>query len=114
VSSGPVGLDVKEYAYGYFKYQPPDGNGHSLAAGKDWLITKIQFYAGAADDAHIAIGSRVSNQLTVLAGGCLILEPNGAHRGDIFLDGDGSLLIVEYWFQANAEGSINIVVDGVP
>lgn len=114
MSSGPVGLDVREYAYGVYNYRPPDGNGHSLSAGKDWLITKIQFYAGPADDARIALGSLVSNQLTLAAGGCLILEPNGAHRGDIFLDGDGSLLIVEYWFQANPQGSIQIVVDGVP
>ena len=115
MSSGPVGLDVKEYAYGVYKYEPPDGNGHSVAANKNWLITKIQFYAASGSSAQIHLGNRVSVLMTVAAGGCLILEPNGAHRGEIFItNAPGSLLLVEYWFQANPQGSIDIVIDGVP
>lgn len=112
MSSGPVGLDSREYAYGVYKYEAPDAFSHSVSANKNWLVTRIQFYAAAGTAAEIHLGSKVSLLMQVAAGGCLELEPNGAHRGDIFVSGEGSLLLVEYWFQANPTGSIAIVIDG--
>lgn len=111
MSSAPAGLDVREYAYGLYNYVVPDAFGHSISAHKNWCITKIQVYA--PNGAQIHLGSNVSNLLTVAAGGCLVIEPNGAHRGDIFVNGaDGALVVIEYWFQATPDaGGPQIVID---
>lgn len=109
MSSAPTGLDVREYAYGYLEYVVPDGNNHNITTRGQWLITKIQFYA-AADTPASFISSLAGNEISVAAGGCLILEPNGAMRGAMNVEGQGAVLIVEYWYQARADAGSPAVV----
>ena len=104
MSSGPVGLDSREYGYTYFFYTVPDGNSHFITCQNQWLVTKVQIYAAAAEDVSFVFGS-ISNEATIKAGGCLILEPNGAFRGGMSISGEGAVLVVEYWYQAAPGGS---------
>jgi hypothetical protein len=109
MSSGPVGLDVKEYTFGLYNYLVPDAFGHSISAHRNWLVTKFSFFCPNGGEIHI--GGNVSNLLTVAAGGCLVVEPNGAHRGDFFVSSaDQALLVIEYWFQATPYGGGPTVV----
>lgn len=98
MSSGPVGLDVREYVYGYFVFTSPDAGTHTISAHNDWLVTRIQYYAAAGAAAVLAAGA--GSPINVVAGGCVELEPNGALKESIQINGLGSMLIVEYWFQA--------------
>jgi hypothetical protein len=104
MSSGPVGLDSREYGYSYYFYTVPDGNSHFLTTHNQWLVTKVQIFAEAATPATFVFGS-ISNQADIEAGGCLTLEPNGAYRGGMSISGQGAVLVVEFWYQAAANGS---------
>ncbi len=99
MSSGPVGLDVREYVYGYFSFVLQVDGFYEIGTRKAWLVTKVQFYP-AAVQGQLALNP---NAATIVApGGCLILEPNGAHKDNVQALGVGALVIVEYWFQAQA------------
>lgn len=102
MSSAPSGLDVREYAYSYFFYTVPDGNSHFVECKNNWAITKIQVFAAAAPVSFV-LGS-ISSEATIQPNGCLTLEPNGAHRGGMSIDGLGAVLVVEFWWQANTAG----------
>jgi len=104
MSSGPVGLDAREYGYSYYFYTVPDGNSHFLTTHNQWLVTKVQVFAPAAEPVSFVFGS-ISNEATIAAGGCLTLEPNGAYRGGMSISGEGAVLVVEFWYQAAPNGS---------
>lgn len=104
MSSGPVGLDVREYGYSYYFYTVPDGNSHFLTTQNQWLVTKVQIFAPAGESVSFVFGS-ISNEATIAPGGCLTLEPNGAFRGGMSISGEGAVLVVEFWYQASAQGS---------
>lgn len=97
MSSGPVGLDVREYVYGSFFLAIVGAGNQIVSARKNWLVTKVQFFTAAAAG-HVTLTA--NNRIPVAANACMVLEPNGAHRGPITVDGNGGYLIVEYWFQA--------------
>lgn len=103
MSSGPMGLDAREYGYSYYFYTVPDGNSHFLNTKNQWLVTKIQIFAAAAP-ATFVLGS-ISNGADIAANGCLTLEPNGAYRGGMSISGLGAVLVVEFWYQAAPGGS---------
>lgn len=108
MSSGPVGLDAREYGYSFYFYTVPDGNSHFLTTRGQWLVTKVQIFA-AAEDVSFVFGS-ISNEATVKAGGCLTLEPNGGFRGGMSIDGEGAVLVIEFWYQASPTGSPTVEV----
>lgn len=99
MSSGPVGLDVREYTYGHFSQLISSAGFWEISARKNWLVTKVQFYTGA-NVGQIALDPNPT--IPVAANSCVVLEPNGAFKSKIEVLGIGSLLIVEYWFQAQA------------
>lgn len=99
MSSGPVGLNALEYGYGKTTYVIPDGLTHFLGTRGAWLVTKIQFYTGANLG---AVGVEGTPFTDVQPNACLVLEPNGAHRGEIIVSGEAATLIVEWWWQGNA------------
>jgi hypothetical protein len=118
MSSGPVGLDVREYTYSIYSSVVGAGTALSVDGRKSWWITKIQVYTAAA-------GATVSLSFVKGSGGyavvvapnsCLVLEPNGAHKGGVNLSGAaGALLIIEYWFQTQeGQFSPSILVDTIP
>lgn len=114
MSCGPVGLDAREYYYGYFDYRIPGGAAptdvYTFNAQHSWLVTRIRYWAGAAGGS-IGIEPDGVTQSPIAADGCLCLEPNGAYRGNIFASGAGAVVIVEYWFQVNEQGTgPNVVV----
>lgn len=114
MSGGPVGLDCREYGYGCVLYAVVDGNNRSFSAENQWLITKIQVFAGPTTGVQVSItDSGVLGVNTIAAGGCLTLEPNGAMRGQINVTdlgaAGGAFVVIEYWFQANPAGSPLIV-----
>ena len=117
MSSGPVGLDCREYAYGCVLYKVVDGNNRSFSAQNAWLITRIKVFAGANQVQVSITDSGVLGVNTIEAGGCLELEPNGGMRGQMnvtdFGVTGGAFVQIEYWFQANAAGS-PLIVDVVP
>lgn len=109
MSSGPVGLDAREYGYSYFFYTVPDGNSHFITTRNQWLVTKVQIYAAAAEPVSFVFGS-ISSEATIEAGGCLTLEPNGAFRGGMSISGEGAVLVVEFWYQAAPLGPPTVAV----
>jgi len=111
MSSGPVGLDVREYGYTFFYYEVPDGNSHFITTHNQWLVTKVQIFAAAAEPVSFVFGS-ISNEAFIEAGGCLTLEPHGAFRGGMSITGEGARLVVEYWYQAAPDGSPRPDVSG--
>jgi len=117
MSSGPVGLDVREYAYGYFSFNTfPNIGLYTFSARKNWLITKVQLFAGAVPTSlALSQSATITGPLIpVAANGCLILEPNGSFRGTVQVSavGDGALLVIEYWFQAQSgQAAQNIPID---
>ena len=108
MSSGPVGLDAREYGYSYKFYTVPDGNSHFLTTQNQWLVTKVQIFAAAAPVSFV-FGS-ISNEAFIAAGGCLTLEPNGAFRGGMSITGEGAILVVEFWYQASNQGPPTVSV----
>jgi hypothetical protein len=112
VSSGPVGLDVREYVYGFFSYTLTANGIYTISARKNWLVTKVQLYAGAALAATLQLDAASPTPIPVAAGGCAILEPNGAFKGSVVVAGNTALVVVEYWYQtlAGTVGNAN----GIP
>ena len=101
MSSGPVGLDTREYVFAHYSLTLTNPVGfYIVSARKNWLVTRVQFYA-ATDPAQIALDTLPA--IPVAANGCLVLEPNGAFKGRVNVSGGGALLIVEYWFQTIAD-----------
>lgn len=112
MSSGPVGLDVREYAYGHFSQTLNLPGFWEIGARKNWLVTKVQFYTGA-NPGQIALDPFAT--IPVAANSCVVLEPNGAFRSKIEALGEGALLIVEFWFQAQGGQFVqSISIDVVP
>lgn len=109
MSSGPVGLDSREYGYSFFFYTVPDGNSHFITTRNQWLVTKVQIYAAPAEPVSFVFGS-ISSEATIAAGGCLTLEPNGAFRGGMTISGEGAVIVVEFWYQAAPSGSPSVSV----
>lgn len=107
MSSGPMGLDVREYGYFVRRYTVPDAQEHVLDAAHHWLVTRIQLFAPATlpppGNGYIIMDG--SSQIFFEPGGCINLEPNGAFRGRILVFGQGSILLVEAWFQATPNGN---------
>lgn len=111
MSSGPVGLDVREYSYGHFSFAPSVAGFYTIGARKNWLVTKVQFYTGA-NPGQLALDPCPA--VNVLANACLILEPNGAFRSKVEVLGIGSLVVIEYWFQTQSGQFVqNIPIDVV-
>lgn len=110
----PVGLEVREYAYGIREFTVPDAAtytmtptfGGTTVAG--WFVTKIlaAMPSDAAGQGAVLIDG---NTATVNPGGCQCLEPGGAHRGPIVLIGEGLYVLVEYWWQGNPEATGPVV-----
>ena len=102
MSSGPVGLDVREYVYGFYAPTIPlsdPGTGFYIFSGrKSWLITKIQVWADPANTAVLEFEQ--SGNINLAACGCITIEPNGAFRDIVLLKGKGAKMVIEYWFQA--------------
>src|SRR6478609_1779668 len=102
MSSAPCGLDVREYVYGCFSALIPDDQTYQIDARKAWFVTRVQFFAAAAGGSIglVQFPGIPQSDVVVVANGCANFEPNGAHRASIVCSGNGSLVIVEYWFQA--------------
>lgn len=96
MSSAPSGLDVREWVYGSFVLALAGAGNSIVSARKNWRVTKVQFYT-TTSAGHLQLTA--NQRIPVAINGCLTLEPNGAHNGPITVQGDASLLIVEYWFQ---------------
>lgn len=109
MSSAPTGVDVREYAYDCFYYTVPDGGEHLIDAGQRWMVTRIQVFAPdplpPPGQGYIILGGAGGAQLFFQPGGCLNLEPNGAFRDRLLIFGEGAVIIIESWFQANAAAS---------
>lgn len=118
MSSGPVGLDVKEYVYGMFTGVVGAGTTLEVNARKAWWITRIQVFAAAAGaNVFLTFEPGTTGPGIVLApNGCITLEPNGAHKGGVQLTAAvGALLIIEYWFQTQADQfQPSIPIDTIP
>lgn len=99
MSSGPVGLDCREYVYAVFPYTVQAGGFQHINANNAWLVTRVQVFAGAN---AVQISLSPSPTITVAVNGCITLEPNGGFRGPIDVLGEAGLVVVEYWFQARA------------
>lgn len=102
MSSGPAGLDVREYGYGVFSFDAPDGGFHNFTTHGAWLVTRIQAFMPAGAAGQINLGGQV---VTIDVEGCVCLEPNGAYRGPVgYQGGANGKLIVEYWYQGTPTG----------
>lgn len=113
MSSGPVGLDVREYVYGHHSQVLNLDGFWEFSSRKNWLITKVQFYTPAGVAGQVGINPYPT--IPVAASSCLILEPNGAAKDKVIALGNGALIIIEYWFQAQAGTFVqNIAIDTVP
>jgi hypothetical protein len=116
MSSAPAGVDVREYAYGYFSFQGfADGTPHTFSANNRWLVTRIQFFAGPDDDMDVVLeagggGSGGPPDFIIRKGGCLTLEPNGAFRGRIDVTGQGGFVMIEFWWQPTGDVTYPAIV----
>lgn len=112
MSSAPSGLDAREYLYGSFSLPLELFGTYVISAAGEWAVTRVQLFA-AADQAATLDGPNYGPTNEVAAGGCLVLEPNGAYRDAFRVSGGGGLFIVEFWFQARGTvgQSINIYVE---
>jgi hypothetical protein len=99
MSSAPGVLDPREYVYGYDVRTFADNLTHTIDAANAWLVTKVQVFAGANP---VQFALTPNSVISVAANGCVTLEPNGAFRDTIQINGNGALIIIEYWFQAVA------------
>jgi hypothetical protein len=110
MSSGPMGVDFKEYTYNFFRYIVPDAVQHRISARNGWFVTRIRVGANGTA-VNFRLRTSTSPAIAIASDGCLCLEPNGAHREDIYIDGQDALLLVEYWYQAIPSGAaFNIYV----
>lgn len=111
MSSAPSGLDVREYGYSCFRYTIPDNQEHLFDAQRRWLITRIQIFAPATlpapGNGYLILAG--STQIFFDPGGCVNLEPNGAARGNMIVFGQGSIVLVEFWFQATPDAATPVV-----
>lgn len=109
MSSGPMGLDAREYAYDVHSYIVPDGQEHLIQCGQRWLVTRIQVFAPATfpppGNGYIILDGPGGGQIFLQPGGCINLEPNGAFRDRILIFGQGAQIIIESWFQARESGA---------
>lgn len=114
----PVGLSVLEHGFDWFDSGVlPDGSNYEIGPENSptsqkpggWLVTRIQAFAGPDAPAVLQFGSHGSQ---IEPNGCLLLEPGGAFRDQLFFRGLGARLIVEYWYRAAAPtgGPPNIVI----
>jgi len=103
MSSGPVGLDVREYCFAYedFTAGATEPGMYKISSGNRWLITRIRYWTDAAPGVLQLQGMFPSQ---VAAYGCLCLEPNGAFRGDVSIQGAASRVAIEYWYQVTSTG----------
>lgn len=107
MSCGPVGLDAREYYYGYYDLAIPGGGPptdvYRLDATNSWLVTRVRMWAGPGGGSF-GLEPEGVTQSPIAADGCICLEPNGAYRGQVWAKGPGSRVIVEYWYQVNETG----------
>jgi|GEM_PF-2696425 len=111
MSSGPVGLDVREYLYGTLDLPLVSGL-YVVSAAGEWLVTRARLFAAADAGAELD-GPNYGPTISVVPGGCYEIEPNGAYRDGFRVQGNGGLFSVEFWFQARGTigQSINIFVE---
>jgi len=117
MSSAPVGLDVREYSYGFYaptiELTDPGTLFWTFSGRKSWLITKIQVFADPANPA--ALEFEQFGAINLLAGGCITLEPNGAFRDKVLLKGKGARAVIEFWFQTKKNARVQFFnVDVIP
>jgi hypothetical protein len=107
----PVGLDVKEYAYGVKQFTVPDGATYTIgpAGGEGWMVTRIlaAVPTGSPGQGILTIDGE---PVTIEVGGCVVLEPGGALRSKPVLIGEGLYVLFEYWYQGNPEATAPLVV----
>jgi hypothetical protein len=114
VSSAPCGLDVREYSYAIHHFVVPTAapDIYRVTARNKWLVTRIRYWMPAGVAGVFSLTYAPTDQTVPIAdGGCVELEPNGAHREDIFVSGLGGVLIVEYWFQSRPDGYRPVIAD---
>lgn len=109
MSSGPVGLDAREYVYGLYVVTTPDTTTRFYSTRNAWLITRIQAFTPSTTPAFLGLAGQT---IPIFVGGCVDLEPNGGYRGEVSFGSNsapGAVLIIEYWYQALAHGNPPIV-----
>lgn len=103
-----MGVDVREHGYGFISYPvPASGAPKRLSTNKRWMITRIQ--AWASDTLQLTVNLE-GQTMNIAPEGCGGLEPNGAYRGDVLVDGEGGLIVIEFWFQTDDTGQAPAVV----
>ncbi len=99
MSSGPVGLDSKEYAY---KAVGITALGNYFVPG--WLVTRIQVFCKTG----LVAVRLTEGEIPVAAGGCICLEPNGAMRTGLSVAGtdpaDTFQGVIEFWYPVQPSG----------
>ncbi len=110
-----MGLDAREYYYGFYDLAVPAGYLliKTVTAKNAWLVTRIRCYAGpvATDLTMVNPDGSLFGSNPIAANGCLCLEPNGAYRGEVQVLGGGSRTIIEYWYQVNSLGTGPTIVE---
>lgn len=102
MSSAPPGIDVREYGYGVRTYV--NGAFGRYGTQRVWLVTAIQVFASATLPAVLQLVDDGAG-IPIAPGGCVRLEPNGGYRADVTVQGEGALVILEFWFQASASNA---------
>ena len=116
MSSGPMGLDAREYYWSFYDLEVAAGSVliHTVTVNNAWLITRIRCFAGPVDPCQLIIVPPVGTPTgshDIAPNGCLCLEPNGAYRGEVQVLGGGSRTIIEYWYQVNETGAGPTIVE---
>lgn len=105
-----MGLDVREYAFGVKSLRtntvPDPMSVYRFVAANAWLVTRIRYWNGALEAGWLEVAGE---KIDVEISGCVCLEPNGAYRGDVRVFGAGGVVIVEYWWQATADGEPPVI-----
>jgi hypothetical protein len=99
VSSAPAGIDSRSYSYGVTKLDK-DNPSRNV---NGWLVTRVQVWAAETNVELRMAGANIA----IVAGGCIMLEPNGGYRGSVavaFNVANGFVGIVEYWYPTQADG----------
>jgi hypothetical protein len=113
MSSAPAGVDVREYAYGYYGQGIGAGT-LVISAQNRWLVTKIQMWAGPDNAINFVLaggggGSGGPPDFVIQPSGCMTLEPNGAFRGDVHISGQGGQFFIEFWWQPTGNVSYPVI-----